>query len=52
MKNNFVHGDCHGGNIIIDIQEQSYNIFTEIKAYLKELYFDLETKVKSWKFDK
>lgn len=36
MKNNFIHADCHGGNIIVDIQERSYNFFTEIRDFVKE----------------
>ena len=51
MKNNFIHGDCHGGNIIVDIQEQSYNFMTEIVDFFSELYFGLETKIKSMKFE-
>jgi len=51
MKNNFIHADCHGGNIFVDIQEQYYNWFTEVVSYVKEVFFSLETKIKSWYFD-
>ena len=41
MKNNFIHADCHGGNIFIDVKEQSYNFFTEIYGFLKETFFKI-----------
>jgi aarF domain-containing kinase len=50
MKNNFIHADCHGGNIFIEIREQSYNFMTEIRDSMKELYYSLETKLKSMNF--
>jgi aarF domain-containing kinase len=28
MKNNFIHADCHGGNILIEIREKSYSWYT------------------------
>jgi aarF domain-containing kinase len=28
MKNNFIHADCHGGNIFISTEEKPYNFFT------------------------
>ena len=51
MKNNFIHADCHGGNIFVEIQEQYYSWFTEVTSYIKEVLFNLETKVKSLYFD-
>lgn len=30
MKNNFIHADCHGGNIMVELYEESYNFFSEI----------------------
>ena len=35
----------------MDIQEQYYNWFTEVVSYVKEVFFSLETKIKSWYFD-
>lgn len=51
MKNNFIHADCHGGNILIEIREKSYSWFTEIKDFFKECFFSLETKLKSLTFE-
>jgi predicted unusual protein kinase regulating ubiquinone biosynthesis (AarF/ABC1/UbiB family) len=51
MKNNFIHADCHGGNILIEIREKSYSWFTEIKDFFKEFFFSLETKLKSLTFE-
>lgn len=28
MKNNFIHADCHGGNIMVELYEESFNFFT------------------------
>lgn len=50
MKNNFIHADCHGGNIFIEIREQSFNFLTEIRDSIKELYYSMETKLKSMNF--
>jgi predicted unusual protein kinase regulating ubiquinone biosynthesis (AarF/ABC1/UbiB family) len=50
MKNNFIHADCHGGNIFIEITDQYYNFLTEIRDSLKEVYYSLETKLHSWTF--
>lgn len=50
MKNNFIHADCHGGNIFVEIKEQSYNTFTEIISFIQEVLFNLETKIKSITF--
>jgi len=38
MKNNFIHADCHGGNIFVELKQQSYNFFTEIRDIIKDLY--------------
>jgi aarF domain-containing kinase len=35
MKNNFIHADCHGGNILVDVQERSPNPFSDVWDYLK-----------------
>ena len=35
MKNNFIHADCHGGNILIELTEPKYSFFGEIKEYAK-----------------
>lgn len=35
MKNNFIHADCHGGNILVSIQEKSLTFFGEIWEYMK-----------------
>lgn len=42
MKNNFIHADCHGGNIIVSIQERKYNFFTEVRDFLKEVWHKVE----------
>jgi predicted unusual protein kinase regulating ubiquinone biosynthesis (AarF/ABC1/UbiB family) len=31
MKNNFIHADCHGGNIMVTIKEKSQGFFVDIK---------------------
>lgn len=36
MKNNFIHADCHGGNILVEVTKQSATFFSEIAAYVKE----------------
>lgn len=41
MKNNFIHADCHGGNILVEVSKQSATFFSEIKAYLKQKYYQL-----------
>ena len=42
MKNNFIHADCHGGNILVDIQEKSVTFFSEVWDYLKEQLYKVE----------
>lgn len=51
MKNNFIHADCHGGNIFVQIKDKSYNFVTEIRDCLKDVCFTLETKFKVHTFD-
>ena len=41
MKNNFIHADCHGGNILIEMREKSYSWFAEIKDFFKEIVYSL-----------
>ncbi len=36
MKNNFIHADCHGGNIIIELRKEKPSFFGEIKDYARE----------------
>jgi predicted unusual protein kinase regulating ubiquinone biosynthesis (AarF/ABC1/UbiB family) len=35
IKNNYVHADCHGGNIFAKIYEKPLTFITGIKDYLK-----------------
>jgi predicted unusual protein kinase regulating ubiquinone biosynthesis (AarF/ABC1/UbiB family) len=28
MKNNFIHADCHGGNILVEFTQQSTSFFS------------------------
>lgn len=35
MKNNFIHADCHGGNILVQMQEKSLTFFGELWDYIK-----------------
>lgn len=42
MKNNFIHADCHGGNILVDIQEKSVSFFSEVWDYVKEQLYKIE----------
>jgi len=39
MKNNFIHADCHGGNILIELTEPEYSFFGEIREYAKENFY-------------
>lgn len=39
MKNNFIHADCHGGNILIELTEPEYSFFGEIREYVKENFY-------------
>ena len=36
MVNNFIHADCHGGNILVDIRERTPTFFGEIWDYISE----------------
>lgn len=42
MKNNFIHADCHGGNILVELTQQSTSFFGEIWEYIKEKCRQLE----------
>ena len=42
MKNNFIHADCHGGNILVKISERSSSFFSEMYEYLKKKIARLE----------
>ncbi len=35
MKNNFIHADCHGGNIIIEMNKSKTSFFSELLEYAK-----------------
>lgn len=45
MKNNFIHADCHGGNILVEVTKQSTSFFGEIWDYITEKYNQLESKL-------
>lgn len=46
IKNNFIHADCHGGNILVQIKpNQKYNFFTEATDFAKEIYYFCERKL-------
>ena len=47
IKNNFVHADCHGGNIIISMSEKPYNFFTEVWDFLKDVWYVAQYRVKA-----
>ena len=36
MKNNFIHADCHGGNILVKLSEKSQSVLSGITDYMKE----------------
>ena len=36
MKNNFIHADCHGGNLLISLQKHDSSFFSEISQYVLE----------------
>lgn len=42
MKNNFIHADCHGGNILVKVSEKSQSVLSDIADYLKEKFNQLE----------
>ena len=41
MKNNFIHADCHGGNILVEVTKQSASFFSEVSAFLHEKYYQM-----------
>ena len=45
MKNNFIHADCHGGNILVELTQQSTSFFGEIWEYIKEKCRQLEANI-------
>lgn len=47
MKNNFIHADCHGGNIFVEVKQQSYNFFTELWDFFKDLAYVLKYRLKA-----
>ena len=47
MKNNFVHADCHGGNIFIQTKQQSYNFFTQIWDFCRDIAYVLSYRLKA-----
>lgn len=38
MKNNFIHADCHGGNIIVNIKEKSFTFADRIIDTFNQIY--------------
>jgi predicted unusual protein kinase regulating ubiquinone biosynthesis (AarF/ABC1/UbiB family) len=51
MKNNFIHADCHGGNLFIEIKQQSYNFFTEVWDFFHDLIYVLSIRLKAETMD-
>lgn len=43
MINNFIHADCHGGNILVEIRDRTPTFFGEIWDYLKDRFGKFET---------
>lgn len=41
MKNNFIHADCHGGNILVEVTKQSVSFFGEVSSFLQEKYYQV-----------
>jgi predicted unusual protein kinase regulating ubiquinone biosynthesis (AarF/ABC1/UbiB family) len=35
MKNNFIHADCHGGNIIIEMNKPKVSFLGELADYAR-----------------
>ena len=50
MKNNFIHADCHGGNIMVTIKERSNGILFNIKDMAKRIYNAVEQRLVSLTF--
>ncbi len=42
MKNNFIHADCHGGNILIELSEPKTSFIGEILDYANDNYYKLQ----------
>lgn len=38
MKNNYIHADCHGGNILVKIEQKSDDISSQIKEFFRYNY--------------
>lgn len=45
MKNNFIHADCHGGNILVEVTKESATFFGEIWEYLRSKAKQLEGRL-------
>jgi len=45
MKNNFIHADCHGGNIIVNIKEKSFTFADRIIDTFNQIYRKIESKL-------
>jgi len=45
MKNNFIHADCHGGNILVRIKERSGSFFETVKDLFRRAYRAVEKKL-------
>lgn len=50
MKNNFIHADCHGGNIMVTIKERSNSAIDNIKDLFKRAYRAIEKRLVTWSF--
>jgi predicted unusual protein kinase regulating ubiquinone biosynthesis (AarF/ABC1/UbiB family) len=37
MQHNFVHADCHAGNILVRITEDKHPISTKVKNFVKNI---------------
>ena len=42
MKNNFIHADCHAGNIFVSVKEKSISGLSDFWHWIKESYYYLE----------
>lgn len=42
MKYNFIHADCHGGNIMVEMREKTESIFSKMKEFFDEKYSKIE----------
>lgn len=50
MKNNFIHADCHGGNIMVKIKEHSNTLKEEVTDFFRGVYKAIEKKLMLWSF--